>query len=71
MNGLDGGRLSIASCSIGGAAKALEEARRYVKERKQFGKSLSDLQNVQFTLAKMAIDLEASRLMVRHGAHLI
>jgi alkylation response protein AidB-like acyl-CoA dehydrogenase len=45
---LDGGRLNIASCSLGGAAKSLEVATQYVKNRKQFGKPLSDNQNIQF-----------------------
>lgn len=71
LSGLDGGRLSIASCSLGGAAKCLTLATDYVKQRKQFGQPLSNFQNVQFTLAKMATDLEASRLMVRHGAKLM
>lgn len=68
MSGLDGGRLNIASCSLGGAAKSLDLATEYVKQRKQFGQPLSANQHTQFKLATMATDLEASRLMVRHGA---
>ncbi len=71
LSGLDGGRLNIASCSLGGAAYCLETAKEYIKTRKQFGKPLADNQHLQFKLAQMAIDLEASRLMVRHGARLI
>jgi len=69
LSGLDGGRLNIASCSLGGAAKCLDLASDYVKQRKQFGAPLAANQHVQFQLAKMATDLEASRLMVRHGAN--
>ena len=71
LAGLDGGRLNIASCSLGGAARALDNATIYVKERKQFGKRIADFQHTQFRLAEMAIDLEASRLMVRHAAGLM
>jgi len=68
MAGLDGGRLGIASCSLGAARACLEAATAYVKDRKQFGQPLSDFQNVQFKLADMATELEAARLMVRSGA---
>jgi alkylation response protein AidB-like acyl-CoA dehydrogenase len=68
MMGLDGGRLNIAACSLGGARLALETAQAYVTTRKQFGKSLADFQNVQFKLADMATQLEACRLMVLRGA---
>ena len=68
MMGLDGGRLNIAACSLGGARLALETAQAYVTTRKQFGKSLSDFQNTQFKLADMATQLEACRLMVLRGA---
>jgi alkylation response protein AidB-like acyl-CoA dehydrogenase len=71
LSGLDGGRLNIASCSLGGAAASLEAATAYVQSRKQFGKPISHNQHIQFKLAQMATDLEASRLMVRHGARLI
>jgi alkylation response protein AidB-like acyl-CoA dehydrogenase len=68
MMGLDGGRLNIAACSIGGARLALETAQAYVASRKQFGKALAEFQNTQFKLADMATALEAARLMVLRGA---
>jgi hypothetical protein len=68
MMGLDGGRLNIAACSLGGARLALETAVDYAKTRKQFGKPLSDFQALQFKLADMATELEAARLMVRNAA---
>jgi alkylation response protein AidB-like acyl-CoA dehydrogenase len=68
MMGLDGGRLNIAACSLGGARLALETAQSYVATRKQFGKSLNEFQNIQFKLADMATQLEACRLMVLRGA---
>ena len=68
MAGLDGGRLNIAACSLGGARLALETAQDYVKTRKQFGKPIGDFQNTQFKLADMATQLEAARLMVMRGA---
>ena len=68
MMGLDGGRLNIAACSLGGARLALETAQDYVASRKQFGKPISDFQNTQFKLADMATQLEAARLMVLRGA---
>ncbi|WP_375267913.1 isobutyryl-CoA dehydrogenase [Phenylobacterium sp.] len=68
MMGLDGGRLNIASCSLGGAALALDTARSYLETRQQFGRPLRDFQALQFKLADMATDLEAARLMVRRAA---
>lgn len=68
MTGLDGGRINIAACSLGGAAKALSLAHAYVKERQQFGRNLFDFQSIQFKLADMATELEASRLMVYRAA---
>ena len=68
MMGLDGGRLNIAACSLGGARLALETALDYVASRKQFGKPIGDFQNTQFKLADMATQLEAARLMVLRGA---
>ena len=68
MMGLDGGRLNIAACSLGGARLALETAQAYVTTRKQFGKALNEFQNVQFKLADMATQLDAARLMVLRGA---
>lgn len=69
MKGLDGGRLNIASCSLGAAQAALEQSLRYVEERKQFGKALSEFQALQFKLADMLTHLTASRQMVRLAAH--
>lgn len=68
MMGLDGGRLNIASCSLGGAALALDTAKAYLAERQQFGRPLKDFQALQFKLADMATELEAARLMVRRAA---
>lgn len=64
MAGLDGGRLNIGACSLGGAQRCLDEAVNYTKDRKQFGKAISDFQNTQFMLADMATDLEASRALL-------
>ncbi|WIF69843.1 isobutyryl-CoA dehydrogenase [Metapseudomonas otitidis] len=69
MKGLDGGRLNIASCSLGAAQAALEQSLRYVEERRQFGKPLTSFQALQFKLADMLTDLTASRQMVRLAAH--
>lgn len=69
MKGLDGGRINIGTCSVGGAQKCFELARDYVNVRKQFKNPLSSFQNVQFKLADMITILEASRLMVRQAAH--
>ena len=68
MAGLDGGRLNIAACSLGGARLALETAQEYVTTRKQFGQAIGQFQALQFRLADMATDLEAARLMVQRGA---
>ncbi|MEQ6889514.1 acyl-CoA dehydrogenase family protein [Halomonas sp. CS7] len=68
MKGLDGGRLNIASCSLGAAQQALTLSRDYLAERKQFGRDLSSFQALQFKLADMASELTAARLMVRHAA---
>jgi alkylation response protein AidB-like acyl-CoA dehydrogenase len=68
MKGLDGGRVNIASCSLGGARLALDTAREYLKTRKQFGKALSEFQALQFRLADMATELDAARLMVHRAA---
>lgn len=69
MKGLDGGRLNIASCSLGAAQAALEQSLRYVEERRQFDKPLASFQALQFKLADMLTDLTASRQMVRLAAH--
>ena len=68
MSGLDGGRLNIAACSLGGSQLALETAKAYMETRKQFGKPLKDFQALQFKLADMQTNLEAARLMVHRGA---
>ncbi|MES2341893.1 MAG: isobutyryl-CoA dehydrogenase [Pseudomonadota bacterium] len=68
MAGLDGGRINIASCSLGGAQFALDTAREYLQTRKQFGQALADFQALQFRLADMATELDAARLMVRRAA---
>ncbi|KAI8928928.1 isobutyryl-CoA dehydrogenase complexed with SubstrateLIGAND [Entophlyctis helioformis] len=67
MKGLNGGRINIASCSLGGAQAALEAAHDHVTVRKQFGTPLSDNQTVQFKLAEMATSLNSSRLMLHGG----
>lgn len=76
MAGLDGGRLNIGACSLGGAQAALDAALDYVKERRQFGKRIADFQATQFKLADMATELQAARLLlyaaaqkVSEGAH--
>jgi hypothetical protein len=68
MKGLDGGRLNIAACALGGAQDALDRALAYVKERKQFGKRIADFQNTQFSLADMATELAASRALLHTAA---
>ncbi len=68
MSGLDGGRLNIGACSLGGAQRALDEAIAYTKDRKQFGKAIADFQNTQFTLAEMAAELEAARALLYMAA---
>ena len=64
MAGLDGGRINIGACSLGGAQRCLDEAVKYTKERQQFGQPIADFQNTQFTLADMATDLEAARALL-------
>ncbi|MEM8561851.1 MAG: acyl-CoA dehydrogenase family protein [Pseudomonadota bacterium] len=68
MEGLDGGRINIATCSVGTAQQALEEAAAYVQERRQFESSIADFQATQFKLADMLTELVASRQMVRLAA---
>jgi alkylation response protein AidB-like acyl-CoA dehydrogenase len=68
MKGLDGGRINIATCSLGTAQQALNEARNYMLERRQFGKRLADFQALQFKLADMATELVAARQLVRLAA---
>jgi alkylation response protein AidB-like acyl-CoA dehydrogenase len=69
MAGLDGGRINIASCSLGGAGLALDTAKAYLETRKQFGQALKEFQGLQWRLADMATELDAARLMVRRAAH--
>ncbi|GGC02706.1 acyl-CoA dehydrogenase [Novosphingobium endophyticum] len=64
MAGLDGGRLNIGACSLGGAQRCLDEAIQYVKDRKQFDQPIAEFQNTQFTLAQMAAELEAARALL-------
>ncbi len=68
MSGLDGGRLNIGACSLGGASFALDTAKAYMESRRQFGQPLKDFQALQFKLADMATELEAARLMIRNAA---
>lgn len=68
MQGLDGGRVNIATCSIGTAQQALNTANAYMQERNQFGKPLSAFQALQFKLADMATELVAARQLVRLAA---
>ena len=69
MKTLDGGRIGIASQALGIAQGAMDETVKYVKERKQFGKSLGQFQNTQFQLADLQTKAEASRLLVRQAAY--
>ena len=68
MEGLDGGRINIATCSIGTAQKAIEDATAYVQERKQFNTAIAEFQHTQFQLADMLTELVAARQMVRLAA---
>jgi len=68
MMGLDGGRLNIGACSLGGARASFEAARAYMMERRQFGQRLADFQALQFKLADMATELDAARLLLRRAA---
>ncbi len=68
MAGLDGGRLNIGACSLGGGQRCLDEAVAYVKERKQFGLPLADFQTIQFTLADMETELQAARTLLYTAA---
>lgn len=68
MQGLNGGRINIASCSLGAAQASIEQAAEHAKVRKQFDRPLADNQNIQFKLADMATSLVTSRLIVRQAA---
>ena len=71
MAGLDGGRLNIAACSLGAAQESLERAIRYMKERRQFGRSLAEFQALQFRMADCATEMEAARLLLRRAATMV
>lgn len=71
MQGLQGGRINIGACSLGAGKACLDLATDYVKDRKQFGKPLSSLQNVQFKLAEMGSQLYLGRLAIREAAKLL
>ena len=68
MAGLDGGRLNIGACSLGGAQRCLDEAVRYTKDRNQFGQPIAEFQNTQFTLADMETELQAARMLLYAAA---
>jgi alkylation response protein AidB-like acyl-CoA dehydrogenase len=68
MMGLDGGRLNIGACSLGGAQRCLDEAVKYTKERQQFGRPIADFQATQFTLADMETELQAARVLLYTAA---
>jgi alkylation response protein AidB-like acyl-CoA dehydrogenase len=68
MAGLDGGRLNIGACSLGGAQRALDEAIAYTRQRTQFGKAIADFQATQFTLADMDTELSAARALLYQAA---
>ena len=71
MSALNGGRLNIAACSLGGAQWALDRAVQYVHERVAFGEPLAEKQSIMFAIADMRTDLQAARLMVRDGAQAV
>jgi len=68
MSGLDGGRLNIGACSLGGAQRCLDEAIAYTRERRQFGQRIADFQATQFTLADMETELQAARTLLYAAA---
>ena len=68
MMGLDGGRLNIGACSLGGAQRCLDEAVKYTKDRRQFGQAIADFQATQFTLADMETELQAARMLLYTAA---
>ncbi len=68
MRGLDGGRINIGACSLGGAQRCLDDAVAYVQERRQFNQRIADFQNTQFMLADMRTQLESARLMLYAAA---
>jgi hypothetical protein len=68
MRGLDGGRVNVAACALGGGRACLDAAAAYMQQRKAFGRKLAEFQALQFKLADMATDLDAARLMVYRAA---
>jgi alkylation response protein AidB-like acyl-CoA dehydrogenase len=68
MGGLDGGRLNIGACSLGGAQSAIEKSIAYMSDRRAFGRKISDFQALQFRLADMATELEAARILLYRAA---
>jgi len=68
MMGLDGGRINIGACSLGGAQRCLDESIAYTKDRKQFGNAIADFQATQFTLADMETELQAARMLLYAAA---
>jgi len=68
MAGLDGGRINIAACSLGGAQEALNRSIAYSKDRRQFGQAIADFQATQFKLADMEIELQAARALLYEAA---
>ncbi len=68
MSGLDGGRINIGACSLGGGQRALDEAIAYTRERRQFGKAIADFQATQFKLADMDTELSAARALLYQAA---
>ena len=68
MAGLDGGRLNIGACSLGGAQRCLDETVAHTKQRKQFGQAIADFQSIQFTLADMETELQAARMLLYTAA---
>lgn len=71
MQGLDGGRINIGACSVGGARACLDLAREHTKTRKQFGRTLAEFQALQFQLADMATELESARVMLYRAAWML
>lgn len=71
MKALDGGRINIGSCSLGGALYCLEKTQDYMKTRNQFGKPLNEFQYLGFKFAELLTEFIASRLMIRHAAMMI
>lgn len=69
LNALNGGRINIAACSLGGAQRCIDLTTQYMQERMQFNKKLAEFQSLQFKMADMVTELEAARLLVYRAAH--